>query len=66
MLCIVSHRLLCVASLDRLFLACYVFLLLPPYFILFMFKTGADMYVYSLVWGSIELAILCIIDYLEE
>jgi hypothetical protein len=63
MLCIASCRLLCVVLLEWLVLACYVFLLLLWYFILFMCITGANC-VYYLVWGSIELMFLCIIDYI--
>jgi hypothetical protein len=37
-----NERWLCVASLDRVVLICYVYLLLPRNFILFMFTMGAD------------------------
>jgi hypothetical protein len=57
MLCIVSRGSLCVALLDRFFFVCYVFMLLPRYFIL-----DADyVYIYSPVWGSVGLMFLCII-----
>jgi hypothetical protein len=67
MLCIASRRLLCVASLDRLVLVCYVSCCYAV-LILFMFTTGADCVCFFLSSGdlsnwcsSVLLIILCLV-----
>jgi hypothetical protein len=64
MLFIVSRSLLCVASSDQLVLICYVFLLLRGTLSFLRLQRALTVYVYSLVWGSVELMFLCIIKYI--
>jgi hypothetical protein len=63
MLCIAS-RLLCVTPLDRFTLVYYIFMLLPWYLSCLCLQRALTVYVYSLVWGSVELMFHCIIDYI--
>jgi hypothetical protein len=65
MLCVAWRCLLYVVSLDQLVLVCYVFMLLLWYCdTCLCLQWALTVYVYPVVWGSVELMFFCIIDYI--